>query len=144
MKADCDFFAATKERKADGWMEFMTEETTVSRDKPYSGLQAIRATMSEDYKDPRFQLTWDPETAVMLESGNMGYTYGPLCGCRARPQQHDPQVWRHNTSPSGRSRKMARGKCSGTVVHPRADQISRLHMHPAKNISDSPHGRVDS
>jgi ketosteroid isomerase-like protein len=76
MKADRDFFAATKARRADGWMEFMTEETTISRDKPYSGLQAIRATMSEDYKDPRFQLTWDPETAVILESGNMGYTSG--------------------------------------------------------------------
>ena len=57
-------------------MEFMTEETTVSRDKPYSGLQAIRATISEDYKDPGFQLTWDLETAVALESGNMGYTSG--------------------------------------------------------------------
>jgi ketosteroid isomerase-like protein len=76
MKADRDFLAATKARKADGWMEFMTEETTISRDKPYSGLQAIRAVIAEDYKDPGFQLTWDPETAVMLESGKMGYTSG--------------------------------------------------------------------
>ena len=76
MKADRDFFAATKARKADGWMEFMTEETTISRDKPYSGLQAIRSVIAEDYKDPGFQLTWDPETAVMLESGKMGYTSG--------------------------------------------------------------------
>ena len=76
LKADRDFFAATKARRADGWMEFMTEETTLSREKPYSGLTAIRATVAEDFKDPNYELTWDPETAVMLESGKMGYTSG--------------------------------------------------------------------
>ncbi len=75
-KADRDFFAATKARKADGWMEFMTEETTLARDKPCSGLIAIRAAVTQDFKDPNFQLTWDPETAAVLESGNMGYTSG--------------------------------------------------------------------
>src|SRR4051812_17983624 len=67
LKTDRDFLAATTARKADGWMEFMTEETTISREKPYSGLAAIRAAIEDDYKDPNFQLTWDPETAVMLE-----------------------------------------------------------------------------
>ena len=76
LKADRDFFAATKARKTDGWMEFMTEETAISREKPYVGLAAIRAAVAEDYKDPNYQLTWDPETAVMLESGKVGYTSG--------------------------------------------------------------------
>src|SRR4051794_40863118 len=76
LKADRDFLAATQARKADGWMEFMTEETTISREKPYSGIAAIRATVADDYKDPNFQLTWDPETAVLMESGKMGYTSG--------------------------------------------------------------------
>jgi ketosteroid isomerase-like protein len=75
-KADRDFFAAVKARKLDGWMESMTDETTVFRDKPYSGLSAIRAAVATDFADPNFQLTWDPESAVILESGNMGYTSG--------------------------------------------------------------------
>jgi len=75
-KADRDFFAAVQARKLDGWMEFMTEETTISRDKPYSGLAAIRAAVAEDYKDPGFQLTWDPESGAMMESGKLGYTSG--------------------------------------------------------------------
>src|SRR4051812_26948105 len=76
LKADRDFFAATQARKAAGWMEFMTEETTLSREKAYSGLAAIREAINSDFADPNFQLTWDPETAVLLESGEMGYTSG--------------------------------------------------------------------
>jgi ketosteroid isomerase-like protein len=76
LKADRDFNQATKERRAEGWMEFMTDETTLSRDKAYTGLQAIRPVIADDFKDPNFQLTWDPETAVLLESGQMGYTSG--------------------------------------------------------------------
>lgn len=76
LKADRDFLAATQLRKVDGWMEFMTEETTISRDKPYSGLAAIRSVVAEDFKDPNFQLTWDPEVAILMESGKMGYTSG--------------------------------------------------------------------
>ena len=76
LKADRDFFAAVKARKLDGWMEFMAEDTTLFRDKPYSGLQAIRANVAGDFNDPTFTLTWDPETAVLLESGKMGYTSG--------------------------------------------------------------------
>jgi ketosteroid isomerase-like protein len=77
MKADRDFLAAVKARKTDGFMEFMTEETRIlSSGKPYTGMQAIRAAVAEDYKDPDFSVTWDPETAVLLESGEMGYTSG--------------------------------------------------------------------
>jgi ketosteroid isomerase-like protein len=76
LKADRDFFAAVKARKLEGWMEFMSEETTLFRDKPYTGLQAIRANVAGDFNDPTFSLTWDPETAVLLESGQMGYTSG--------------------------------------------------------------------
>jgi ketosteroid isomerase-like protein len=76
LKADRDFFAATKARKVDGWMEFMTDETTLSREKPYTGLAAIRSAISDAFADPNFQLTWDPETAVLFESGTMGYTSG--------------------------------------------------------------------
>jgi ketosteroid isomerase-like protein len=77
MKADRDFFAATKARRADGFMEFVTEETTIiSNNKSYAGLSAIRASVDADFADSNFRLTWDPETAVMLDSGKMGYTSG--------------------------------------------------------------------
>lgn len=87
LKADRDFFAAVKARKLEGWMEFMSEETTLLRDKPYSGLQAIRANVAGDFTDPTFSLTWDPESAVLLESGQMGYTSGHYVASGTNPDK---------------------------------------------------------
>ncbi|MGI9101837.1 MAG: YybH family protein [Terriglobales bacterium] len=76
LQADRDFNAATSARGLDGWMEFMTDETVLQREKPYIGREAIRATMTPDWSNPDFKLTWKPESGQLFDSGTMGFTTG--------------------------------------------------------------------
>ena len=124
LKADRDFFAALKARKLEGWMEFMSEETTLFRDKPYTGLQAIRANVAGDFNDSTFSLTWDPETAVLLESAKWA-TPPDTTWSQARTTAK-PTSLAASTSRSGRSRRTAPGKSSGTAAPPPAQRSSRV------------------
>ena len=76
LQADRDFNAATSARGLDGWMEFMSDDTVLQRDKVYTGRDAIRAEMGQDFANPDTKLTWKPTSGQMFDSGTMGFTTG--------------------------------------------------------------------
>lgn len=76
LQADRDFNAATSAHGLDGWMQFMSDETVLQRDKAYIGLAAIRAELAQDWANPDFKLTWTPTSAQLFDSGKMGFTTG--------------------------------------------------------------------
>ncbi len=76
LQADREFNAATSARGLDGWMEYMTDETVVQREKAYVGREAIRAAMAPDWSSPDFKLTWKPDSGQLFDSGAMGFTTG--------------------------------------------------------------------
>jgi ketosteroid isomerase-like protein len=76
LQADRDFNTATSAHGLEGWMEFMTDDTVLQRDKVYTGRDAIRAAMAEDFSSPGTKLTWKPMSAQLFDSGTMGFTTG--------------------------------------------------------------------
>ena len=76
LQADRDFNAATSARGLEGWMEFMSDDSVLQRDKVYAGRDAIRAEMAQDFASPDTKLTWKPTSGQMFDSGAMGFTTG--------------------------------------------------------------------
>lgn len=76
LKADLDFNKATQEHRLDGWMEFMDDNGVVERGAPVVGKDAVRAALKEEWDDPNFHLTWEPDEAYAMPGNKMGYTRG--------------------------------------------------------------------
>jgi ketosteroid isomerase-like protein len=76
LKADRDFNAATQEHRLDGWMQYFDEDSVIQRSKPVVGKEAIRAELKEQWDNPNFHLTWDPDEAYPMPGGKIGYTRG--------------------------------------------------------------------
>ena len=76
LKADRDFNRATQEHRLDGWMEYMDENGVVARGKPVVGKEAVRAALKDEWDDPNYQLTWEPDDAYALTGNKTGYTRG--------------------------------------------------------------------
>ena len=76
LRADRDFNTATSAHGLEGWMSFMTDDTVLQRDRAYTGLEAIRKIMADDFASPTTKLTWKPSSGQMFDSGTMGFTTG--------------------------------------------------------------------
>ena len=76
LKADRDFNQATQQHRLDGWMQFMDDYGVVDRGKPVVGKDDIRAELKEDWDNPDFHLTWEPDEAYAFPNHRSGYTRG--------------------------------------------------------------------
>lgn len=76
LHADRDFNKATKEKRLEGWMQFMADDVILLRAKPVFGKESVRATLKSDWDDPEYSLTWEPKRAEIFKSGKMGDTSG--------------------------------------------------------------------
>ncbi len=76
--ADRAFCADTQARRIDGWLAAFDANGSQFDEqfRPVTGAAAIRAHMSDLFDDPANVLTWEPDTAVMSEAGNLGSTSG--------------------------------------------------------------------
>ena len=76
LDTDIAFADASFEKgAAEAFREFLAEDALELPDGelPLVGREAIYAALSED---PQFDLTWQPEEAVVARSGDLGYTWG--------------------------------------------------------------------
>ncbi len=76
LKVDRDFNRATQQHRLEGWMRYMDDNGVVQRGTPAVGKEAVRAALKEDWDDPNFHLTWDPDEAYAMPGNKMGYTRG--------------------------------------------------------------------
>jgi ketosteroid isomerase-like protein len=77
IEADRAFAAETAERGADGWAAWFAETGRMYRDRGYvDGRAAIRDVMVPAFSDSLRALRWDPDTAIVAASGDLGYTLG--------------------------------------------------------------------
>ena len=77
LDADRAFAAETAERGADGWADWFAEHARMYRERGYvDGRAAIREAMVPSFADTTRALRWDPDTAIVAASGDIGYTLG--------------------------------------------------------------------
>jgi len=78
MEADRAFERDTSERGIDGWLDaFADDGLQLPAGQPMAeGRAAIRAVMVPLLTDPTTKLRWEPETASVSASGDLGYTVG--------------------------------------------------------------------
>ncbi len=76
LKADRDFNQATQQRRLEGWMEYMDDNGVLGRPTPVVGKNAVRAALKEEWNDPNYNLTWEPDEAYAMPGNRMGYTRG--------------------------------------------------------------------
>jgi len=77
LQTERDFAAETAARGGDGWADFFMEDGVMF---PPSGRvvgrEAIREAMRDAFTPGVPSLLWEPETAVVGEAGDVGYTFG--------------------------------------------------------------------
>lgn len=77
MEADRAFARATAARGADGWATWFAADGRMYRTRGYvDGRDAIREAMVPAFADSTRRLRWDPDTAFVAASGDLGYTLG--------------------------------------------------------------------
>ena len=77
LEADRAFAAQTAARGADGWADwFEAEASMFPRQGVVRGREAIRQVMTGVFVEGRPRLVWEPVSAVIAASGDLGYTIG--------------------------------------------------------------------
>jgi ketosteroid isomerase-like protein len=77
LQADRAFYQATAARGADGWAEWFTANGRMYEERGFvDGRAAIRAAIAPTFADSATRLRWDPDTAIVAASGDLGYTLG--------------------------------------------------------------------
>jgi len=78
-EADRAFFAATRDRGLDGWLDALSEDAVrmprVGSDAVRGG-EAIRALDAALFADPAVRLRWEPTDAGVFADGRHGFTTG--------------------------------------------------------------------
>lgn len=87
MWADRAFERDTTERGIDGWLDAFTDDgIQLPTGEPIAkGKPAIRAVMARVLNDPANKLRWEPESATVSASGDLGYTLGHATVSRVLP-----------------------------------------------------------
>ncbi len=77
MQADRDFAADTAARGGDGWADWFAEDgLQFPSTGRVEGREAIRRRMRAAFTPENPRMVWEPETAFVSESGDLGYTIG--------------------------------------------------------------------
>lgn len=76
LAADAAFNDAVQKGGIDAWVGFFAEQGVQGTNPPTVGLDAIRKAMADDFSQPGFRLTWQPQGARSLDSGRLGMTWG--------------------------------------------------------------------
>ena len=124
VKAETEFCLDVAKRGVEGWVDWFAENGSELQDKPVTGKAAVREAMKGFLETPGLVFYWYATKAEIFPSGDTGFTSGryhfDFIGRTANsPLKMGP------TSPSGRSRKMALGKCSPIPAHPMVNRFPR-------------------
>src|SRR5260370_16548775 len=68
MQADRDFARVTAEKRLEGWMQYMADDTALLRTPAVVGMEAIRAANAKSFADPPFKLDWEPPHPQLFPS----------------------------------------------------------------------------
>jgi ketosteroid isomerase-like protein len=87
MAADRAFADDTAERGIDGWVDaFADDGVELPEGEPLAeGREAVRAVMVRLLGDPTNKLRWEPDSASISASGDLGYTIGHAVVSKAGP-----------------------------------------------------------
>jgi len=93
LKADRDFATAVAARGVDAWVAaFATDGIQVGESGVIQGSAAIRQHMTAALADPKVLLDWQPVSAVVASSNDLGYTIGKW---QVRVRAHPDSVLSH-------------------------------------------------
>lgn len=78
LRIDREFSRTVQEKGAEGWAGFFAEDGTMFRNgaPPVMGREAILQAMTPFFAEPGNSLQWEPESAQMAASGDLGFTVG--------------------------------------------------------------------
>jgi ketosteroid isomerase-like protein len=98
LKMDRDFQRATSEKRLDGWMSYMMDSTVIFG-PPTSAQRIVGKEEIQDYYRtffamPNFRMSWTPKKAVILPSGETGYTSGTFHWILPNPGCHCVNDWK--------------------------------------------------
>ncbi len=76
LTAERAWAAAARQRDLDRSVTFMADDAVIfpPASAPIVGKAAIREYMASGFATPGFSVTWDPETVVVADSGDLAYT----------------------------------------------------------------------
>lgn len=76
LTAERQWAAAARQQDLDRSISFMADDAVMfpPASAPIVGKSAIREYMASAFATPGFSVTWDPEEAVVAESGDLAYT----------------------------------------------------------------------
>jgi ketosteroid isomerase-like protein len=87
MEADRDFARETSRRGITGWLDaFADDGVLLPANEPVAkGKVAVRAVMAGLLADPTTHLRWEPSSASVAASGDLGYTLGHATFSKSDP-----------------------------------------------------------
>lgn len=77
MDLDREFASETAERGAEAWASYFASDGRMyQRVGIVSGREAIQEAMVQTFADPNRLFSWEPDSAFVAASGDLGYTLG--------------------------------------------------------------------
>jgi ketosteroid isomerase-like protein len=99
--AERGFAATMAKRDFAGFVDYLSEEAVFRGGRgPLVGKQAIATRWKEFFKEPAAPFSWEPDTVIVLASGNLAQTSGPVHDAAGQVIGRFNSVWRKD--PAGK------------------------------------------
>ena len=95
MDTERAFARTMAERDFEGFKSFLADETVFfAGDKPLQGKQAVMDAWRGYYDSEEAPFSWEPATVVVLESGTLALSTGPVFDPAGKPVATFTSIWR--------------------------------------------------
>lgn len=98
METERAFAATMEERDFEGFQSFLADETVFfAGEKPLNGKQAVADAWQAFYEVDAAPFSWSPAQVVVLESGNLALSTGPVYDPAGKQVATFTSIWRQET-----------------------------------------------
>ena len=94
-QTEINFAKTMKDRDFEGFKSFLSEEAIfLSGKKKHRGKQKIAELWQGYYQDEQAPFSWKPETVVVLDSGKLALSTGPVLNKKGELTAYYTSTWR--------------------------------------------------
>ncbi len=95
IQTETNFAKTMKDRNFEAFKSFLSEEAIfLSGKKKHRGKQQIAELWQTYYKDKEAPFSWKPETVVVLDSGKLALSTGPVLNNKGELSAYYTSTWR--------------------------------------------------
>lgn len=95
MQTEINFAKTMKDRDFEGFKSFLSEEAIfLSGKNKHRGKQKIAELWQGYYQDEQAPFSWKPETVVVLDSGKLALSTGPVLNNKGELTAYYTSTWR--------------------------------------------------